>query len=109
MISAVYAHLKQPVKSLCVNGLRPKDPRLTVPSRWSPGKFLYNVTHNSDVTAALWRCATWIDEIGGREKADELAGEAIQWHNEKKHVSEVEGMVPHNVTVKAPLFNLVSS
>ena len=83
--------------------------RLTVPSRWSPGRFLYNVTHNSDVTAALWRCATWIDEIGGREKADELAGEAIQWHNEKKHVGEVEGMVPHNVTVKAPLFNLVSS
>ena len=70
---------------------------------------MYNVTHNSDVTAALWRCATWIEEIGGRGKADELAGETIHWHNEKKLVGEVEGMVPHNVTVKAPLFNLVSS
>jgi len=89
VISAVYAHLKQPVKSL-----------------WSPGKFLYNVTHNTDVAAALWRCATWIDEIGGRQKAGELAGETIQWHNEKKHVGEVEGVVPHNVVVNAPLFNL---
>jgi len=89
VISAVYAYLKQPVKSL-----------------WSPGKFPYNVTHNSDVSAALWRCATWIDEIGGREKADGLAGEVIHWHNDKKHVGQVEGMVPHNVAVKAPLFNL---
>lgn len=89
VISAVYAHLRQPVKSL-----------------WSPGKFLYNVTHNSDVSAALWRCATWIDEVGGREKAEVLAGEVLHWHNEKKHVSQVEGMVPHNITVKAPLFHL---
>ena len=80
-----------------------------MPPRWSPGKFLYNVTHNTDVAAALWRCATWIDEIGGRQKADELAGETIQWHNEKKHVGEVEGVVAHNVAVKAPLFNLVGS
>jgi hypothetical protein len=50
-----------------------------------------------------------MEEIGGREKADELAGEIIHWHNEKKLVGEVEGMVPHNVTVKAPLFNLASS
>ena len=57
----------------------------------------------------MWRCATWIEEIGGREKADELAGETIHWHNEKKLVGEVEGMVPHNTTAKAPLFNLVSS
>ena len=56
----------------------------------------------------MWRCATWIEEIGGREKADGLAGETIHWHNEKKLVSEVEGMVPHNTVVKAPLFNLVS-
>jgi hypothetical protein len=76
--------------------------------RWSPGKFPYNVTHNSDVTAALWRCATWIEEIGGRTKADELAGEIVHWHNEKKLVGQVEGMVPHNVVVKAPLFNLAS-
>ena len=67
------------------------------------------MTHNSDVAAGLWRCATWIDEVGGRQKADELAGEIIQWHNEKKHVGEVEGIVPHNVVVKAPLFNLVRS
>jgi len=78
-----------------------------VSPRWSPGKFLYNVTHNTDVAAALWRCATWIDEIGGRQKADELAGENIRWHNEKKHVGEVDGIVPHNVGVNAPLFNLV--
>lgn len=93
---------------MCVSSSDLKAPRLTIPSRWSPGKFLYNVTHNSDVTAALWRCATWIEEIGGREKADELAGETIHWHNEKKLVGEVEGIVPHNVAVKAPLFNLVS-
>lgn len=66
------------------------------------------MTHNTDAVAALWRCATWIDEVGGREKAEGLAGEVIYWHNDKKHVGEVEGVVPHNTTVKAPLFHLVS-
>jgi len=74
-------------------------------SRWSPGKFLYNVTHNSDVSAALWRCATWIDQVGGREEAEKLAGEVIHSHI-KKPVGVVEGMVPPGNTVKAPLFHL---
>jgi hypothetical protein len=61
------------------------------------------------VSTALWRCATWIDEVGGREKADELAGEVIHPHNVKKHVGTVEGIAPLEVTVKAPLFHLVRS
>jgi hypothetical protein len=61
------------------------------------------------VSAALWRCAVWIDEIGGREKGDVIAGEVLHWHNDKKHVGQVEGVVPHNVTVKAPLFHLVGA
>lgn len=67
------------------------------------------MTHNKDVSAALWRCATWIDEVGGRDKADELAGEVIYPHNTKKHANEVEGMVPLQDVVRAPLFHLVSS
>ena len=111
MISAVYAHLKQPVKSLCVDSSRFmfyfRLTRVFLFPRWSPGKFPYNVTHNSDVSAALWRCATWIEEIGGREKAELLAGEVIYPHNAKKYVGEVEGMVSLQVPVKAPLFHLV--
>lgn len=75
--------------------------------RWTPGKFLYNMTHNSDVSTALWRCATWIDEVGGRKKADEEAGEVIYSHTVKKHIGGVEGIAPPQNIVKAPLFHLV--
>ena len=65
------------------------------------------MTHNSDVSAALWRCATWIEEVGGREKADGLAGEVIRSYIVQKYVGEVEGVVSLQDTVKAPLFHLV--
>lgn len=48
-----------------------------------------------------------MEKVGGREKADELAGEEIHWHNDKSMVKTVTGMVGHDVKVKAPLFNLV--
>lgn len=66
------------------------------------------MTHNSDVSAALWICATWIDGVGGREKADELAGEVIHPHNVGKYVGEVDGVASVGDTVKAPLFHLVT-
>jgi hypothetical protein len=76
-------------------------------NRWGPGKHLHNVVHNTDVAGGLWSCAKWIDKVGGRQKADELAAEEIHWHNDKKMVSKVVGMVGPDVKVKAPLFNLV--
>jgi hypothetical protein len=48
-----------------------------------------------------------MDKIGGRKKADETASEEIYWHNDKKMVEKVPGMVGPDVKVKAPLFNLV--
>lgn len=48
-----------------------------------------------------------MEKVGGREKADQLAGEEIYWHNDKSLVSTVPGMVGPDVKVKAPLFNLV--
>jgi hypothetical protein len=48
-----------------------------------------------------------MNKVGGRQKADELAGEEIYWHNDKKMVDKVVGMVGPDVKVKAPLFNLV--
>jgi len=89
VISSVYAYMKRNMKSL-----------------WSPGKHLHNVVHNEDVAGGLWSCAEWIDRVGGRQKADELAGEEIYWHNDKKMIDKVVGMVGPDVKVKAPLFNL---
>jgi nucleoside-diphosphate-sugar epimerase len=89
VISSVYAYMKKPMKSL-----------------WSPGKHLHNVVHNKDVAGGLWTCAEWMNKVGGREKADEIAGEEIYWHNDKKMVENVPGMVGPDVKVKAPLFNL---
>jgi len=89
VISSVYAYMRKPMKSL-----------------WSPGKHLHNVVHNVDVAGGLWSCALWIDKVGGREKADALAAEEIYWHNDKKMLDKVVGMVGPDVKVKAPLFNL---
>lgn len=47
--------------------------------------------------------------MGGREKADELAGEVIHPQDFKKPVSDVKGMTPLKDIVKAPLFHLASS
>ena len=42
-----------------------------------------------------------------RKEANQLAGEVIPFHNEKSKVKEIDGMVPHDQTIIAPLFNLV--
>lgn len=60
-----------------------------------------------DVASGAWACANWISEKG-RKAADELAGVPILFHNDKSKVSEVEGMLPHDAKLVAPLFNLVS-
>jgi hypothetical protein len=43
----------------------------------------------------------------GRKEANQLAGEVIPFHNEKSKVKEVDGMIPHDQKIMAPLFNLV--
>lgn len=44
--------------------------------------------------------------VGGRAKADELAGEEIPWHNDKSKLAEVSEIVPPDRKVVAPLFNV---
>lgn len=56
----------------------------------------------------MWACAQWMAKTG-RAEANTIAGEDIPFRNEKSKVSEVEGMIPHNQKVVAPLFNIVSS
>ncbi|CCM03854.1 uncharacterized protein FIBRA_06003 [Fibroporia radiculosa] len=88
-LAAVYGYLKQPVKAL-----------------WSPGKQPLHTVHADDVAGALWACAEWMASTGGREKADELAGEEIPFKNDKSKVNEVDGMVSPTQKVVVPLFNL---
>lgn len=45
--------------------------------------------------------------MGGRSEANSIAGEEIVFKNDKSKVDDVEGMIPHNVKVTAPLFNIV--
>lgn len=91
-------------------------------------KFLYNpdlrlhTIHALDVSRALLASAEWMIAIGGRTKANELAGENIpsawSWPSggkmnevEKKKEREglvgVPGVVDPGVLVKVPLFNVV--
>ncbi|KAI0736605.1 hypothetical protein C8Q72DRAFT_800670 [Fomitopsis betulina] len=88
-MAAVYGYLKQPVKGL-----------------WSPGKHPSHTVHVDDVAAALWACAEWMASVGGRAKADELAGEEIPWHNDKSKLAEVSEVFPPDRKVVAPLFNV---
>ncbi|KAH9925227.1 uncharacterized protein B0H18DRAFT_381207 [Fomitopsis serialis] len=88
-MAAVYGYLKQPVKGL-----------------WSPGKHPMHTVHAEDVAGAFWACAEWIASVGGRAKADELAGEEIPFHNDKSKVSEISEMVPPDRKVVAPFFNV---
>ncbi|KAJ3515965.1 hypothetical protein NLJ89_g1421 [Agrocybe chaxingu] len=88
-VASVYGYLQRPMKSL-----------------WGPGKNPTYSVHVDDVAGAAWACAKWM-ESHGRKAADDLAGEAILFHNEKSKVKEVEGMVPHEEKPVAPLFNLV--
>lgn len=74
--------------------------------RWSPGKHPSHTVHVDDVASALWACAEWMANVGGRAKADELAGEEIPWHNDKSKLAEVSEIVPPDRKVVAPLFNV---
>ncbi|OSD01666.1 hypothetical protein PYCCODRAFT_1368911 [Trametes coccinea BRFM310] len=87
-VAACYGYLKQPMKA--VN---------------SPGKYPSHTVHVDDIAGAMWACAEWMAKIG-RKEADAIAGEEIPFKNEKSKVDEVEGMVPHNQKVIAPLFNI---
>jgi nucleoside-diphosphate-sugar epimerase len=88
-VAAVYGYLHRPMKSL-----------------WSPGKNPTHTVHVEDVAAAAWACANWMASHG-RKEANQLAGEVIPFHNEKSKVKEVDGMIPHDQKIMAPLFNLV--
>ncbi|KAI8998784.1 hypothetical protein BD414DRAFT_133694 [Trametes punicea] len=87
-VAACYGYLKQPMKA--VN---------------SPGKYPSHTVHVDDIAGAMWACAEWMAKIG-RKEADAIAGEEIPFKNEKSKADEVEGMVPHNQKVIAPLFNI---
>lgn len=43
----------------------------------------------------------------GRQQANTVAGEEIVFRNDKKKIKEVEGVVPPEQKIVAPLFNLV--
>lgn len=66
-----------------------------------------HTVHVEDVAGAFWACAEWMDRVGGRAKADEIAGEEIPFKNERSKASEVEEMVSPDQKIIAPLFNLV--
>jgi hypothetical protein len=63
--------------------------------------------HTDDVAGSLWAAAKWMASIG-RKEADSLAGEEIIFHNDKRNLTEVEGMPPHDKKLIAPVFNVVS-
>lgn len=88
-VAAVYGYLKQPMKGL-----------------WSPGKHPVHTVHVEDVAGAMWACAQWMASVGGRTEADAIAGEELVFKNDKSKADEIEGMVPHNVKVIAPVFNI---
>lgn len=67
-----------------------------------------HTVHLDDVAGAMWAVAKWIAPIG-RAEANKLAGESIPyWAPEKKElVQNLEGHIPKDKSVVAPLFNLV--
>lgn len=107
-MGAVYGYLKQPVKGLYVHFLL-LDMLVysyLCMNRWSPGKHPSHTIHAEDVAAAFWACAQWMAGVGGRAKADELAGEEIPFHNDKSKAAEISEMVSPDHKVVAPLFNV---
>lgn len=66
-----------------------------------------NSVHTDDVAGALWACAQWMAPLG-REEADKRAGELIVFHNPKNKDKDIPFMQPHDVELKAPVFNIVS-
>jgi len=74
--------------------------------RWAPGKNATNTVHVLDVAGAAWASANWMASEG-RKSANQIAGQAFTFHNDKSKVKEVDGMLPPDVKPVAPLFNLV--
>ncbi|KZT26498.1 hypothetical protein NEOLEDRAFT_1177499 [Neolentinus lepideus HHB14362 ss-1] len=87
--AAVYGYIKQPLKAI-----------------HSPGTYPVHTVHIDDVVAAAWACAEWIAKVG-RQEANTLAGESINFHNDKSVLKEVEGIVPPEQKIVAPVFNIV--
>lgn len=59
-----------------------------------------------DVAGAAWASAHWMGSQG-RNSANQVAGQAILFHNDKSKVKEVDGMLLASEKPVAPLFNLV--
>lgn len=107
-MASVYAYLKQPVKCLWVPlylSVVPTPNNVFV--RWGPGKHPVHTVHVDDVAGAMWACAEWIDRVGGRTKANEIAGEEIPFRNDKSKAAQVPAMAPPDQKIVAPLFHLV--
>jgi len=88
-VSACYGFSKEPLKGL-----------------FSPGKHPTHTVHVDDVVGAMWACAEWMTNVGGRQEANAIAGVDIPFKNEKSRIGEVEGIVPPAQAVVAPLFNI---
>jgi hypothetical protein len=108
VVGAVYGHMKKPMKTLYVENFQIPSGINNFSYRWAPGKDAMNSVHIDDVAGSAWACAEWMAKLG-RKEANALAGEEIIFHNDKKFVAEVNGMVPHNKKLIAPMFNVVSS
>jgi hypothetical protein len=88
-VASVYGYMQKPMKYM-----------------WSPGKNPINTVHVLDVAGAAWTSANWMAREG-RKSANQIAGQALLFHNDKSKVKEVDGMIsPHEKPV-APVFNLV--
>ncbi|KAF8797845.1 hypothetical protein BYT27DRAFT_7265004 [Phlegmacium glaucopus] len=88
-VASVYGYVHKPMKYL-----------------WAPGKNATNTVHVLDVAGAAWASAKWMASEG-RKTANQIAGQAIIFHNDKSKVKEVDGMLPPDAKPIAPLFNLV--
>jgi len=88
-VASVYGYMQKPMKYL-----------------WSPGKNATNTVHVLDVAGAAWASANWM-ALEGRKSANQVAGQAFLFHNDKSKVKEVGGMISPNEKPVAPLFNLV--
>lgn len=80
-------------RPVSMSPLRYISRRRPFPFRWSPGKQPMHTVHVEDVAGAFWACAEWMDRVGGRAKADEIAGEEIPFKNGRRTVSPDEQIV----------------
>ena len=65
-----------------------------------------NTVHSDDIAGAVWACAQWIADKG-RQAAEASAGEEIVSHSDKGKLKDIDGMVPSDKKVVAPVFNVV--